>query len=168
MFSFFSHLKVLREEKAKVCNDKCFQCVDRRAGVFPQLGFTSVALQRTQYRSYINSLFVDGNVSETEGGKNAFLKTPVYVHMRSKSLSSPPPWFLEFCFSAFCWFNFCIFSSLLSYLSACVCVCPLRHLWFNHLRCDPTHFMDIKFWLFYKRVIRLFFPPTVIKLVKPF
>ena len=35
MFSFFSHLKVLREEKAKVCNDKCFQCVDRRAGDSP-------------------------------------------------------------------------------------------------------------------------------------
>lgn len=74
--------------------------------------------------------------------------------------------FLEFGFSAFCCLYFWIFSFLLSYLSACVLhfVRPPS----DNLCYDPAHFVDIKFWLFYKCVIRPSFAPTVIKLVKPF
>lgn len=74
--------------------------------------------------------------------------------------------FLEFCFSAFCCLYFWIFSFLLSYLSAHVL--HFVRLPSDHLRCDPPHFVDIKFWLFYKCLIRPSFAPTVIKLVKPF
>ena len=121
MFSFFSHLKVLREEKAKVCNDKCFQCVDRRAGVstagIHQRGLTEDTVQKLHQQPVCGWKCFRNRRRK----KCIFKNTRVRAH-EVEVLVFPSAlvlWVLFFCLLLVQFLYFQLFVKLL----VCVCVC---------------------------------------------